>query len=208
MPPLAVFVDLDGTLVQFDRPYEAITRAALEAHLGAAPSALVDTYSEAFFDAFDALAPHPYRTGMEAVLDAAGADADPDAMVDTLRAEECGALTVNPAVPDALSALAADGPLGVLTDGVRDWQRAKLKHAGLAPHVDGLVASYDAGAHKPAPAPFRRAEDTLPADEYLLIGDSDADVEGARRAGWHALRHTDGRPFWTRTPPLSSPSPA
>ena len=145
---------------------------------------------------------------MEAVLDAANAPADPNAMVDTLRTEECAALAVDPAVPDALATLGDESPLGVLTNGVHDWQRAKLGHVGLATYVDTLVASYDAGAHKPAPAPFRRAEDTLTADAHLLIGDSDADVEGAQQAGWHAVRHTDGRPFWTRTPSPSSPSPA
>ena len=210
MPALAVFVDLDGTLVEFDRPYEAITGGALEAHLGTAPPALVDTYREAFFDAFDALAPRPYRTGMEAVLSAAGpgAEADPDAMVESLRAAEHAALTVDPAVPRALKALAADAPLGVLTNGVRDWQRAKLDHVGLTSHFDALVASYDAGAHKPAPAPFRRAEQALPADAHLLIGDSDTDVEGARRAGWRALRHTAARPFWSRPPTISFSSDA
>jgi len=65
MPALAVFVDLDGTLVGFDRPSEAITEAAQEAH------------------------------------------------------------------PRALSALAADAPLGVLANGVRARKRAKLDHVGL-----------------------------------------------------------------------------
>lgn len=202
MPALAVFVDLDGTLVEFDRPYEEITEAALEAHLGAAPPALVEAYRDAFFDAFDALTPRPYRTGMQAVLSAAGpgAEADPGAMIESLRAAEHAALRMDPAVPRALRTLAADAPLGVLTNGVRDWQRVKLDHVGLTTHLDALVASYDAGAHKPAPAPFRRAEQALPADDFLLIGDSDADVEGARRVGWRALRHTDARPFWDRLP--------
>ncbi|MFB6248054.1 MAG: hypothetical protein ABEL97_05745 [Salinibacter sp.] len=93
--------------------------------------ALVETYREAFFAAFDALAPRPYRRGMEAVLDAADTAADPDAMVDTLRAAEHAALTVDAAVPRALKALAADAPLGVLTNGVPGWQRAKLDHVGL-----------------------------------------------------------------------------
>ena len=202
MPPLAVFVDLDGTLVQFDRPYEALTAATLEAHLGTSSSGLVETYSEAFFAAFGALAPRPYRRGMEAVLDAAGTSADPDAMVDTLQAEEHAALTVDPAVPDALATLSANGPLGVLTNGVRDWQRAKLDHVGLAKYVDAVVDSYDAGAHKPALAPFRRAEEMLPADDHLLIGDGDSDVEGARAAGWRAFRHTDADPFWARPRPF------
>ena len=208
MPPLAVFVDLDGTLVTFDRPYAEITAATLRAHLGAAPAALVETYREAFFEAFDALVPRPYHAGMAAVLDAADTTADPTEMVDTLRAEEHAALTVDPAVPRALKALSADGPLGVLTNGVPGWQRAKLDHVGLTTHVDALVASYDAGAHKPAPAPFRRAEAVLPADNHLMIGDSDADVEGARRAGWQALRHTTARPFWRRQHPTDLPSHA
>ena len=200
MPPLAVFLDLDGTLVEFDRPYEAIAAAPLEAHLGTSSPALVETYSEAFFAAFEALAPQPYHRGMEAVLDAAGATADPDAMVDTLRAEEHAALTVDPAVPDALATLGENGLLGVLTNGVYDWQYAKLDHVGLTKYVDAVVASYDAGAHKPAAPPFRRAEAALPADEYLLIGDSDPDVEGARNAGWRAVRHTDADPFWAHPP--------
>ena len=198
MSSLAVFVDLDGTLVRFDRPYEALTAATLEAHLGASSPALVDTYSEAFFAAFEALAPHPYRKGMEAVVDASDATADPGAMVDTLRAEEHAALTVDPSVPEALATLREYGPVGVLTNGVYEWQRAKLDHVGLATVVDAVVASYDAGAHKPAPAPFRRAEAVLPADDYLLIGDGDNDVEGAEAAGWRAVRHTDADPFWAR----------
>lgn len=200
MPSLAVFLDLDGTLVQYDRPYEAITAATLEAHLGESSPALVELYSEAFFDAFEALAPHPYRRGMKAVLDATGASADPQTMVDTLREKEHAILTVDPAVPDALETLGANGPLGVLTNGVHDWQRDKLNHVGLSDYIDAVVASYDAGAHKPAPAPFHRAEATLPANEYLMIGDNDNDIGGARATGWRSLRHTRARPFWTRLP--------
>jgi len=208
MSSLAVFVDLDGTLVHLDRPYADITAATLTTHLGASSPALVETYREAFFAAFEALAPHPFRTGMEAVLNAAGPDveATPEVMMATQHTEECAALTVDEAVPEALSALGTAGPLGVLTNGVPDWQRGKLDHVGLTPYVDAVVTSYEAGAHKPAPAPFQWAERSLRADEYLLIGDSDTDVEGAREAGWRWIRHEEppaGTPFWNQIAPLT-----
>ena len=201
----AICFDLDGTLVQLDRPYSAVTAATLTAHLGTSSPTLVETYSEAFFEAFAAMEPAPFRAGMEAVLAAADGDpdadqdADPEAMVATLRAEEFDALTVAPAVPDSLASLGEDAALGVVTDGVDDWQRAKLEHVGLADHFDAVVTSYEAGAHKPAPEPFDLAAERLPAAEYAMVGDSDDDVRGARDAGWVPIRYEereDGPPFW------------
>ena len=51
--------------------------------------------------------------------------------------------------------------------------------------------SYQLGVAKPAPAAFTAAAARLgvPANRLLLIDDSPANVEGARTAGWAALRH-------------------
>ena len=54
------------------------------------------------------------------------------------------------------------------------------------------VFSYEAGAHKPDPAPYLLAERRLPASEYAMVGDSADDVEGARQVGWTAYRYTGG----------------
>ncbi|WP_276411589.1 HAD family hydrolase [Haloarcula halobia] len=62
---------------------------------------------------------------------------------------------------------------------------ASFAHHDLTDHFDVVVASYEAGAHKPDPAPFDRLRDRLPADEYVMVGDDyEADVEGARAAGF------------------------
>jgi putative hydrolase of the HAD superfamily len=199
MPDTAIFFDLDGTLVEVDGPYEAVPERAIETHLGEATPALVETYSEAFLAAFEALEPAPYEAGMAAVVEAADGDADPAEMVATLRQVEFDALVVDPAVPDSLADLGDDAALGVLTNGVDDWQRAKLEHVGLADRFDVVVTSYEAGAHKPDPAIFEYAADQLPAAEYAMVGDSDDDVEGARGAGWVPIRYEDreGAPgFW------------
>jgi putative hydrolase of the HAD superfamily len=197
----AIFFDLDGTLVQLSRPYSAVTAATITEHLGDSSPELVETYMDAFAEAFRALDPAPFRAGMEAVLAAADAtgDADPEAMVATQRAAEFDALTVDPAVPDSLDSLGEDADLGVLTNGVDDWQREKLAHVGLADQFDAVVTSYEAGAHKPDAAIFDLAEERLPADDHAMVGDSDEDVEGAREAGWVPVRYEereDGLQFW------------
>lgn len=201
MPDTAIFFDLDGTLVQVEGPYDAIPETAIETHLGEATPALVDTYGEAFLAAFEALEPAPYEAGMAAVLEAADGDhdADPAEMAATLRRLEFDALVVDPAVEDSLADLADDAALGVLTNGVDDWQREKLAHVGLDGLFDVVVTSYEAGAHKPDSAIFEYAAEQLEAEEYAMVGDSDDDIEGARGAGWVPIRYEDreGAPgFW------------
>lgn len=200
MADTAIFFDLDGTLARLEGSHDELAAATMETHLDDASAAVVDAYQEAFLAAFRDLEPAPYRAGMAAAADAAGvADPDLDAMVATQREAEFDALAVDPAVPDSLARLDEDAALGVLTNGVDDWQRAKLAHVGLADQFDAVVTSYEAGAHKPAAEIFALAEERLPADEYAMVGDSDADVEGARAAGWVPIRYEDddaGPPFW------------
>lgn len=195
----ALFFDLDGTLVQFTRPYDEVLADTFEAHLGEAGDDLVAVYDEAFYGAFYDFVPDPYRRGMTAVVEAAGADADPDALVATLREAEYAMTATDASLPDSIASLSENATLGVLTNGVTDWQVGKLERHGLADHFDAVVASYEAGAHKPDPAIFERAAERLPAEEYAMVGDDDADVEGARDAGWVPIRYEDGEEgpaFW------------
>jgi putative hydrolase of the HAD superfamily len=78
--------------------------------------------------------------------------------------------------------------VGVVTNGHPEWQREKLATSGLDRYVDAVVTSYEAGHHKPHPAPFERAADHLAADEYAMVGDSGADVGGAAAPGWATAR--------------------
>jgi putative hydrolase of the HAD superfamily len=82
----------------------------------------------------------------------------------------------------------------VLTNGLSEWQHAKLSGHGLADVFDTFVASYEADAHKPAVEPFRLFEDRLPAERYAMVGDDAADVDGAAAAGWTGHRY-DGSGF-------------
>jgi putative hydrolase of the HAD superfamily len=112
-------------------------------------------------------------------------------MVETLLEAEIAAIEPPARVADVLSTLRDRGyRLGVLTNGVSAFQRAKLDAHDLTAEFDAVVVSDEAGAHKPDERPFELATGCLPADEYVMVGDSyEADVEGARAMGWRAVHY-------------------
>jgi putative hydrolase of the HAD superfamily len=95
-----------------------------------------------------------------------------------------------PGVPDALRELRA---LGLRLVVVSNWDvslHERLAETGLAPLLDGAVASAEAGAAKPDPRIFSRALALagVRAAEALHVGDSPVeDGEGARAAGIRAV---------------------
>ena len=110
--------------------------------------------------------------------------------------------------PDARPALerarAARLAVGVLTNGIGEFQRAKLERAGLTDLVDAFVPSSELPWSKPDPRPFHTACARLGSDpaSTLMVGDSlPHDVHGARAAGlpavlldrYDAARHADLR---------------
>jgi len=193
----AICFDLDGTLVQYERGFDAILESAFERELDTATEAMGDAYGEGFFAAFEDCTAEPYHAGMAAALDAAGIEADDgeiDALVAALREAEFEATTVTDAVRDCLTELAGDDAtaLVVNTDGVGDWQRAKLDHHDLDEYFDEIVVSYDVGGHKTSGEPYAAVRERVDADEYVMVGDSyESDVAAAREAGFVPIHYED-----------------
>ena len=195
----AIYFDLDGTLLTFEEPYEEIVEGVLGEYV-ADPAAASERFLSTFGEHFDALEPGPYRAGMEAVCECEGVDAEPDELVDALREAECERTQVSDDARASLDALGGANALGVLTDGVTEFQRAKLEHHDLLDHFAAVISSYGVGAHKPDPMMFERAREAIDADEYVMVGDSDADIEGAREAGFVPVRVERGEDvpnFWS-----------
>lgn len=80
----------------------------------------------------------------------------------------------------------------MLTNGLGDWQRAKLAAHDLEQRFDAVVVSCEVGARRPAAAPFHELEGRLGAEEYAMVGDSDSAIEGATGVGWTARRYRGG----------------
>lgn len=179
----AIFFDLDGTLLHYTRAYRDILADAIREVDGAVREEWLEAYDERFFEILEECGPDPYRRAY------ATFGSDPDAFRTALLQREVDACEPPPGAHAELARLSETHRLGVLSNGVREWQREKLRAFDLLDHFDAVVTSDEAGAHKPAPAVFRLAEERLPADEYALVGDADVDVEGGRDAGWSVHRY-------------------
>ena len=91
-----------------------------------------------------------------------------------------------PGIRALLGALRVAGiRVGVVTSKLGSGAREELANTDLARHIEHLTGSEDVRAHKPAPEPLRRAMTALGVSpgETLMVGDTAADILGARAAG-------------------------
>ncbi|NBC17080.1 MAG: HAD-IA family hydrolase [Bacteroidetes bacterium] len=100
----------------------------------------------------------------------------------------------------AFHAAADHHPVGILTNGFAEVQRAKFERfPELRERARAVIISEDVGVMKPHPRLFAHAADRADAqpEQILYVGDSyTSDVLGARQAGWQvawyrANGHTD-----------------
>jgi putative hydrolase of the HAD superfamily len=199
-PPRAVLFDAMGTLLSFEPP-APLLRAQLAERLGgdvgeeaarAAIRAEIAYYRAHLDEGRDAASLAALRRrcaeAMRACLPPPAATAPTELLVDALLA----ALRFV-AYPDAAPALRRLRAAGIRLVVVSNWDvslHERLAETGLAPLVDGAIASAEAGAAKPDPAIFTRALAMAGASaaESWHVGDSpEADVAGARAAGLHPV---------------------
>jgi putative hydrolase of the HAD superfamily len=194
----AIFFAVDGTLLSHTADRETVVERGLDTVLGEADPALVETYLDTLDERRAALDPAAERAGAKAVATAADADCDPDAIVAAVRDSEIEATTVPEAARSALAGLAETDHLGILTNGSRDRQTAKLAAHDLDGFFETVVTAPEAGAAKPDPAIYAYAREQVAADEYVMVGDDyEGDVAAAREADFLPVRYEDDGPsFW------------
>lgn len=107
---------------------------------------------------------------------------------------------LNEGAEELLAAAAELGEVGVLSNGFRELQRAKIARFGLERWVRHVVLSEEVGAMKPARAIFDAAvravcgETGVDGRRRLYLGDHfETDVIGARAAGWFPVLYNPGR---------------
>ena len=198
----AVVFDLDNTLCRSEQSAETIYYGAFE-RAGVDPVGTPE-------DLWAALEGPPavedevgyFADGFRRVL-GEGHGADPTVLAEhLLDIVEHGAVSYEPGAREALSAAAANGPVGLLTNGPERRQAPKLDTLDLTATFDSVVYAGDMPRRKPHADPFDRAIADLGTDpaRTLYVGDSpEYDVAGARAAGWPVA--------WYRADP-DAPDPA
>ena len=158
--PQALVFDLDGTLLQYTTAYRTIVEKTFIAVTRTVRDGWVETYQEAFFEVFEACQREPVRRGFAAV----GHSGTSDALARELLKQEIRATETPVKAHLALDHLSDSYHLAVLTNGFPTWQRRKFGAHDLEPYFETIVASYEVGAHKPNPKPFRAVERRIDAD--------------------------------------------
>lgn len=117
-----------------------------------------------------------------------------------------GSLPAHPGVADGITALHNAGArLFTLTNGAVEVSEKLLDSAGVLDRFEGLLSVEDAGAWKPAPAPYQYAAERAGAEpaDMLLVAVHPWDIDGASRAGLQTAwidRTGAGYPSHFRTP--------
>ena len=98
-------------------------------------------------------------------------------------------------------------PLGLITNGNAEMQRAKIERFSVAEYFDHVQIEGEFGIGKPDERAFRHALGALGADasEAWMVGDNlDFDIHGAQQVGIHAIwvdTHGSGLPDGTTVQP-------
>ena len=185
--------DLDHTLLDSDESARLAFAAAM-AHVGHdADDALTERFEDinlglwARVEAGD-LSPNDVRTvRFEQLFTEAGIDADPVMAGDryvTGLGDEGG---FYPGTEDVLDAVAATTTLGLVTNGIGEVQRARIRRLELDRWFSAYVISGEVGISKPDPAIFDLAFAGLDGADpatTLMVGDSlTSDMAGGVAAG-------------------------
>jgi putative hydrolase of the HAD superfamily len=97
---------------------------------------------------------------------------------------------------DTLDYLGAKYHLHIITNGFKEIQHIKIQNSGISHHFQQVIISEDVGQKKPHRAVFDfalKASDAI-AEESIMIGDDlEADVLGARDAGWDQVFYNPSR---------------
>lgn len=192
----AIWFDLDGTLLQYDRSFEAMFEESLAAvGVDEVPETAFDEYTRRLFDAVDGCENDIYRLGFDAVEASFELGIDPETAAEEYVERELESATVVDGAKAVLESVGERAEIGILTNGDAIVQRQKIERQGLDDLVDATIVSGEAGVRKPDPAAFDLAKERLPADEYVFVGDEyETDVVPAGEAGFRAVhvRNDDG----------------
>ena len=120
---------------------------------------------------------------------------DPDALSDSYLDRYSHYWRIHDGAEAAFAALAARYPVGILTNGFIEIQRAKLaRFSAFRDRAASVVISEEVGHLKPHPKLFAHATAAagVAPGAILYVGDSyHSDVQGATAAGWHVAWFTD-----------------
>lgn len=184
-----ILFDLDGTLVDYERPPNELLQHAFE-QADVAPFFEIGDYLDRFHEhtgpgvSIDEVRARCF----EDIAESQGRDPQASRAVAEVYAAERDHSQVSPlsGAHELLETLGEEYRLGLVTNGPPEMQTTKLEAAGLTDYFETLVFAGHDTAAKPDSEPFKVALDSLDSnpENALHVGNSiSSDVAGAHAAG-------------------------
>lgn len=185
--------DLDGTLLDYDAAEAAALKAALEESDVTLNDELADIYRRVNrslwrqFERGEVTAQQIRTRRFEQLVEELTLDASADVLSERYIHHLARSAHVIDGARDVVEQLAQDHSIAIITNGLSDVQRPRLKTTGFAALADVIVISDEEGASKPDAAFFDAAFERMGGagpDDALVIGDSlTSDIAGGTGYG-------------------------
>lgn len=189
----AIWFDIDGTIVQYDRERSVLLEAAMPREISPGAGR---TFIRGLYGALNDSDTDPYVAGFERVAREHDHEVRPTEAARRYREAELEAAYVPEGVADVITALHDRGPVGILANGEGDIQREKLSRHGILESFDEIIISHEVGVKKPDQQIFELASEWTSATNHVYVGDEyDTDIEPAEAVGFDTVHvRDDGGP--------------
>lgn len=192
-----VLIDIDNTLLDFDKSAEIAMHSTAEKHCVILPENCVTVFREVNERLWRGLENGErtkqdiYDRRWKEIFDQLGVTADFHAFEDTFRQQMRVTAVPVEGAEDILSYLSEKYPVYSASNASRLQQEARLIKTGLLKHLSGMFTSEEIGFGKPAKEFFHACVSELypvKPSEIIMIGDSiNADITGAKSFGLKSI---------------------
>lgn len=192
-----VLIDIDNTLLDFDKSAEIAMHSTAEKHCVILPENSVTVFREVNERLWRGLENGEltkqdiYDRRWKEIFDQLGVTADFHAFEDTFRQQMRVTAVPVEGAEDILSYLSEKYPVYSASNASRLQQEARLIKTGLLKYLSGMFTSEEIGFGKPAKEFFHACVSELypvKPSEIIMIGDSiNADITGAKSFGLKSI---------------------
>lgn len=193
----AVLIDIDNTLLDFNKSALVAMNNAAEAHSIIFPDGYFDVFLKVNDELWTELQSGSitkadiYKRRWRKIFDELGISADSDEFEEDFRKEMRTTAKTVEGAEDLLRYLSEKYPVYAASNASKNQQEIRLEKAGFAKYLSGIFVSDDIGFQKPAKEFFyaccQKLYPVMPS-EIVMIGDSvDADIIGAKNFGLKSI---------------------
>nr|EGQ40415.1 MAG: putative hydrolase, HAD superfamily [Candidatus Nanosalinarum sp. J07AB56] len=182
-----IYFNLDLTLTQMDTPFEELVILTLKRMNVPEDDIDPQLYQTLFFERFNRLEENPRQKAFAKYFASKTIDADQQQAAKTYCELEKQATKPQKGLRELLRAISQDTPVGVITAGTVELQRAKIEKIGIQDVLDQVLITYDQQLSKPD---ILQTVSDERHETPLYISNSESDMEIAAKAGWNTLQKT------------------